>query len=61
VFVALHLPSWGAAHLLFVSLAAALFTVAFLWRRDLWANIIAHLVVDSVPLFILPLTGVPQG
>lgn len=61
MFVALHLPSWGAAHLLFVSFAAALFTLAFLWRRDLWANIFAHFVVDSVPLFILPLTGVPQG
>lgn len=61
VFVVLHLPSWGAAHLLFVSLAAALFTLAFLWRRDLWANIIAHFVTDSVPLIILPLTGLPQG
>jgi uncharacterized protein len=59
VFVVLHLPSWGAAHLLFVSLAAALFTLAFVWRRDLWANIIAHIVADSVPLLILPLTAVP--
>ena len=61
VFVALHLPSWGAAHLLFVSMAAALFTLAFLWRRDLWANIIAHIVVDAVPLLILPLVGMPKG
>ncbi len=61
VFVVLHLPSWGAAHLLFVSLAAVMFTGAFLWRGDLWANIIAHLVVDSVPLLILPLTGIPHG
>jgi uncharacterized protein len=59
VFVVLHLPSWGAAHLLFVSLAAALFTLAFLWRGDLWANIVAHFLTDSVPLLILPLTGVP--
>lgn len=61
VFVALHLPSWGAAHLLFVSLAAALFTLAFLLRRDLWANIVAHWAVDSVPLLILPVTGIPQA
>jgi membrane protease YdiL (CAAX protease family) len=61
VFVVLHLPSWGAAHLLFVSVAAALFTLAFVWRRDLWANIIAHILADSVPLLILPLTGVPPG
>ena len=61
VFVVLHLPSWGAAHLMFVSVAAALFTLAFLWRRDLWANIIAHIVADSVPLLILPLTGMNPG
>jgi membrane protease YdiL (CAAX protease family) len=61
LFVILHLPSWGAAHLLFVSLAALAFTGAFLWRGDLWANIIAHLVVDSVPLLILPFTGVPHA
>ena len=61
VFVALHLPSWGVAHLLFVSLAGALFTVAFLWRRDLWGNIVAHWGVDAVPLLVLPLTGVPPG
>jgi CAAX protease family protein len=61
VFVLLHLPSWGVAHLLFVSVAAALFTLAFVWRRNLWANIIAHVVTDSVPLLILPLTGMPPG
>jgi membrane protease YdiL (CAAX protease family) len=42
-------------------MAAALFTLAFLWRRDLWANIIAHIVVDAVPLLILPLVGMPKG
>ena len=61
VFVALHLPSWGMAHLLFVSVAALLFTLAFVWRRNLWANIIAHIVTDSVPLLILPLTGMHPG
>ncbi len=61
VFVVLHLPSWGAAHLLFVSVAAVLFTLAFVWRRNLWANIIAHILADAVPLLILPLTGVPAG
>ncbi len=61
LLVVLHLPSWGVAHLLFVSVAAALFTLAFVWRRNLWANIIAHVVADSVPLLILPLTGMPSG
>ncbi len=61
IFVALHLPSWGAAHLLFVSLAAAALTLAYLWRGDLWTNIIGHLIVDAVPLLVLPLVGAPAG
>jgi membrane protease YdiL (CAAX protease family) len=55
VFVALHAPSWGLAHLLYVSVVAAIMTALFLWRRDLWSNIIAHLVTDAVPLLLLPL------
>jgi membrane protease YdiL (CAAX protease family) len=61
VFVVLHAPSWGVAHLLFVSMAAIAFTLAFLWRGDLWTNIVGHLAVDAVPLIILPLTSAPQG
>lgn len=61
VFVILHLPSWGPAHLIFVSMAAFVLTVSYLWRRDLWTNIIAHIVVDSVPLIIVPLTGMPPA
>ena len=55
VFTVLHTPSWGLSHLLFVGATAALFTVVFLWRGDLWTNIIAHLVTDTVPLILLPL------
>lgn len=55
VFTVLHTPSWGLSHLLFVGATAALFTGVFLWRGDLWTNIIAHLVTDTVPLILLPL------
>lgn len=55
VFVALHAPSWGVAHLLYVSVVTVIMTVLFLWRKDLWSNIIAHIVTDAVPLLLMPL------
>lgn len=55
VFVALHAPSWGVAHLLYVSVVTVIMTVLFLWRKDLWSNIIAHLFTDAVPLLLMPM------
>lgn len=55
VFVALHAPSWGLAHLLYVSVVTVIMTVLFLWRKDLWSNIIAHIVTDAVPLLLMPM------
>jgi Type II CAAX prenyl endopeptidase Rce1-like len=46
VFVVLHRSSWGAVHLLFVTLAGALMTAAFVFG-GIWAAIIAHLIVDA--------------
>jgi membrane protease YdiL (CAAX protease family) len=54
VFVVIHAPSWGVAHLLYVSVVTMVMTVLFLWRGDLWSNIIAHLVTDAVPLVLMP-------
>jgi membrane protease YdiL (CAAX protease family) len=55
VFVAVHAPSWGVAHLLYVSVVTVIMTVLFLWRKDLWSNITAHVVTDAVPLLVMPL------
>jgi membrane protease YdiL (CAAX protease family) len=51
VFVVLHRSSWGVVHLLFVTVAGALMTAAFV-TGGLWAAIIAHLIVDA-PMFLL--------
>lgn len=59
VFVGLHAPSWGLAHLLYAAIVAVIMTVLFLWRGDLWSNIFAHLFADAVPLVLLPLLA-PQ-
>jgi membrane protease YdiL (CAAX protease family) len=55
IFVALHIPGRSPADLVSVAIAAALFSGLFLWRRSLWTNIIAHMVVDLAPLIIQPL------
>lgn len=46
VFVVLHKSSWGAVHLLFVAVAGALMTAAFV-LGGIWAAILAHLIVDA--------------
>ena len=50
VFVLLHPSSWGAFHLIFVALAGAVITVAFL-LGGLWAAVFAHLLMD-MPLML---------
>jgi len=61
VFVALHAPSWGVAHLLYVTVVAVIMTVLLLWRGDLWSNVIAHIVTDAVPLLVMPLMMAQAG
>jgi membrane protease YdiL (CAAX protease family) len=54
VFIVLHAPWYSRAHLLYVGIAGALLTGLFLARHDLLANILAHAVIDAVPLLVLP-------
>jgi membrane protease YdiL (CAAX protease family) len=48
VFTVAHVTMWGWAHVLVAGFGGLLFTLLYLWRRNLWANIIAHAVVDGV-------------
>ncbi|MBI1407567.1 MAG: CPBP family intramembrane metalloprotease [Caulobacter sp.] len=59
VFIVLHLSAWGASQLLFVGVATVLMTGLFLWRGDLWSNIVAHLFIDGVPMLLLGLAPPP--
>lgn len=43
-----HLGYWGWAHLMIAGFGGAILTALYLWRRDLGANIIAHLLTDAV-------------
>jgi membrane protease YdiL (CAAX protease family) len=47
-FSAEHVSYWGWAHLVVASFGGAVLTGLYLWRRDLGANMIAHLLTDAV-------------
>ena len=43
-----HLGYWGWAHLMIAGFGGVILTGLYLWRRDLGANIIAHLLTDAI-------------
>jgi membrane protease YdiL (CAAX protease family) len=47
-FTFAHVATWGWAQLLFAGFAAIILTLLYLWRRNLWVNMITHAVVDGV-------------
>ncbi len=47
-FTVEHLGYWGWAHLMIAGFGGVILTGLYLWRRDLGANMIAHLLTDAV-------------
>jgi len=47
-FTFLHLGYWGWPHLLIAGFGGVVLTTLYLWRRDLVANMIGHLLTDAV-------------
>lgn len=52
VFTYAHLAYWGVVQLLFAGGAGLMLTALYLWRRDLWSNILAHWLIDAAGLLI---------
>ena len=50
----LHLPHWGIGPVLAYLVAGGVGVAFFAWRRDLLANIVAHVVVDGMGLVVVP-------
>lgn len=46
-FTYAHLSSWGAAQLIVAGYGGVILTVLYLWRRNLWANMLAHWIADG--------------
>lgn len=47
VFTIDHVAYWGWSHELIVATGGLAFSLLYLWRRNLWVNIIAHFIVDA--------------
>ncbi len=52
-FTYAHLSSWGPAQLIVAGYGGVILTILFLWRRNLWANMLAHWIGDGAG-FLLP-------
>jgi membrane protease YdiL (CAAX protease family) len=51
IFGFVHLPFWGTAHAVIAGSTGFWLSLIYLWRRNLWVNITAHVLLDSV-LFV---------
>ena len=49
IFIGMHAPSWGLAHLIPVSMAALALTLLYWKRRDFWCSAFAHFLADFIP------------
>ena len=47
-FTLAHVGPWGWSHLLVAAFGGAMLTVLYLWRRNLWASMLAHCLIDGV-------------
>lgn len=47
VFTLDHISFWGWHHIFIAGLAGVVLTVLYLWRRNVWVNMIAHFIVDA--------------
>lgn len=53
-FAVAHLPNWGLGPALTTLVSGGILTAFYIWRQDLAANIVAHVVTDVVGLIVVP-------
>lgn len=52
VFTLDHIGFWGWHHVFIAGLAGAILTLLYLWRRNLWINMLAHFIVDAAAFLL---------
>ncbi len=52
-FTYAHLGAWGWPQLIVAGYGGVLLTILYLWRRNLWANMLAHWIADGAG-FLMP-------
>src|SRR5277367_590103 len=55
LFIAAHALVFDWPQLIPIAMATLVMTLLYLWRRDLWANMLAHVLVDAIGLVTLAL------
>ena len=50
VFTIEHVETWGWSHIILAGFGGLILTALYVWRRNLWSNMLAHLLVDGVAL-----------
>lgn len=53
LFTAAHVSFWGVGQVIIAAFGGAVLTFLYVWRRNLWANMLAHWLTDAAA-FILP-------
>jgi membrane protease YdiL (CAAX protease family) len=52
VFALEHLGVWSWGHVIIAAFAGAMLSLLYIWRRNLWVNVIAHFVPDATALLL---------
>jgi uncharacterized protein len=52
IFTLDHVGFWGWPHIFIAGPAGILLTLLYLWRRNLWVNMIAHFIVDGAAFLL---------
>ena len=58
LFTMAHYAGGGWAQVIIAAWGGLVLTVLYLWRRNLWANIICHWLIDGTAFLLLPM--IPQ-
>ncbi len=57
LFTMAHLSSWGWGQVIIAAFGGLVLTLLYLWRRNIWANILTHWLTDGAAFILLPLLG----
>lgn len=52
VFTLDHVGYWGWHHILVAGSAGAMLTVFYMWRRNLWASMLVHFMIDGAAFLL---------
>jgi membrane protease YdiL (CAAX protease family) len=52
IFTLEHVPAWGWAHIFIAGFGGLVLTMLYLFKRNLWVNILAHFLIDLTAVLL---------